>query len=270
MGQVEKFEGHLSRIELELALGVWARSKGIRMILSDIDDTLYFTQIKFTEQLRIAVARLVQGMGGEAEVWEQRLEKENNRLFVTHGVNPNRWTAVIDNLAERYGIRPEVGEEAKGALAEIYTRPLEMKPGVRQGLDFVRKTGAMMVVAVTHANQEWTWRKYENWGLSEYLQWKDIYIVNEDGHKGVKEWLAAMKYFRIAPKECLVIGDSPRSDILPALEAGAGAVAHVEGTTWSVHQLAMPPEVRQWKSFGDVCELGREVIRRRDGGGTGR
>jgi putative hydrolase of the HAD superfamily len=58
-----------------------------------------------------------------------------------------------------------------------------------------------------------------------------------------------------------MVGNSPRSDINPALEAGIGAVHIPHSNTWSFEQqeIADPERVVVLKSFGGLQKLFNEM-----------
>jgi len=103
--------------------------------------------------------------------------------------------------------------------------------------------------------------------MSEFLEWDWVYCIGVDGPKDATAWGEAMKYFRVRAENCLIVGDSPSSDIRPCLELGTPPrnTVLVDGLTWTVHISTLPDEVWQigrldqlpWLGHGEVLSLRR-------------
>jgi putative hydrolase of the HAD superfamily len=61
-----------------------------------------------------------------------------------------------------------------------------------------------------------------------------------------------------------MVGNSPRSDINPALEAGIGAIHVPHSNTWHLEheEIAEPEQVIVLNSFGELDEMFLQVKRR--------
>lgn len=261
MKQVERFD--VSPIEQELAFNRWCKQREIEMILMDGDDTLWKTRSIFIKQQERCYDFLAQQGILSREEWRLAIEKENDKLFETTGVNPMRWDMVIDSIS-KYGLTTTATDQAKSILRQIYNTPSEFIKDTEKGLEFLSRVEIQKGI-VTHANRGWTVRKYNWLNLERYFSWDDdIFIVNEDGHKTAQSWREAMEYFRVRPENCMVIGDSPRSDINPAIEIGVGTCMLVQNGSgiWSVHQHQIINEDIVWtiSSLDDVRHLGGEVV----------
>ena len=258
MRQVERWE--VSAIEQELAFGVWCRREGVKIVLLDGDDTVWKTGKVFGGQIDKCLELLAGTGTASREEWRKRFGEADSRSFERFGVNPKRWPRLIDELGE--GVLPEkVRKMAKEILVKMYTTPLELTDLAEEGLGFLKKTGVPMGI-VTHAGEEWTRRKYEWSRLERFMEWEDVFLVSEDGHKTAKSWQEAMGYFGVAARECLVVGDSPRADMNATTELGTRHCFLMgEGINWAVHQQPMDEEiVRRIETLNDLRWLGREVV----------
>lgn len=135
-----------------------------------------------------------------------------------------------------------------------------MLEGAEEGLTFIKKTGIPMGI-VTHASRKWTKKKFEWLNLDRFLVWDDVFVVNQDTHKTSKSWQEAIQYFRLKPSKCAVVGDSPRSDINPAWEAGVRHCFLVENPgLWSIHNQPVDPSVYKISHLGQIADavLGRK------------
>jgi len=239
--QVESF--HLSPIEKELNFVGWRQNRNIKLFLLDLDDTICDTQSVFNIQISKACNYLMHNSPLLSAIeWEKEIRNINDIYFEQYGVNPNRWNQVVDSLETRYLLHSGVSNHTKEIFQDIYTTPPEFKAGAKEGLDFFKKTDTSLAI-VTHANKNWTWRKYNWLGLNQYLSWDNIYIVNENGHKTAESWQEALDYFKSRASECAVVGDSPRSDINPASSIGIEHCFLINNSnSWSIHQQEVPSE----------------------------
>ncbi len=252
--QVETF--HLSPVEKELRFSDWCRNNHIQLFLLDLDDTICDTQSIFAEQISKACKYLVDNSPLlEKSGWEKEIRSINDKLFEQYGVNPSRWNLVVDRLSAKYLLHTKIDSHTKEIFKDIYTTPLQFKTGAKEGLDFFKKTDTPIAI-VTHANKDWTWRKYNWLGLNQYLDWDDIFIVDEDSHKTADSWQSALNYFKIKACKCTVVGDSPRSDINPATSIGINHSFLVKNSnSWTVQQQEVPEQTMIINNLSEIASI---------------
>jgi len=259
MKQVEKWE--VSPIEQELAFGVWCQRRGIERFLFDGDDTLWQTVPIFRKQIGKCLD-LLAGTGTlSREEWKIELETVNNRLFETIGVNPNRWHLVMDEL-EKKGLKKGVRDEAEGVLKQIYQTPPSFIEETEAGLAFIKRSGVPMGI-VTHANRAWTDKKFDWLDLGRFFEPDEVFTIDENKHKTAESWAEAIRYFGIEPRNCAVVGDSPRSDINPVGGLGVEQCFLIRNRypIWSVHQQEVNEDItREIGSVNDLRGVGREIV----------
>jgi len=63
--------------------------------------------------------------------------------------------------------------------------------------------------------------------------------------------------YNLRPEQTWMVGNSPRSDINPALEAGIGAIYVPHPNTWKleVEEIAEPEQMIILKRFGELSAL---------------
>jgi putative hydrolase of the HAD superfamily len=263
MKQVKEF--YVSPIEQELSFKAWRRENDIKKILVDGDDTVWMMEPIFSKQIEECCDRLAKTGIFDKEGWNRELETINDRLFEAHGVNPKNWDLVVEEMGV-FGLDHQTQSEAKDILAKIYQIPPQFIDETEKGLSFLKKTGVEFGI-VTHANVEWTKLKFDTLGLDKFMSWEDVYIVDENGHKTKESWRAAMEYFKVKPENCLVVGNSPRSDINPVTELGVRHSFLVQNnySLWSPHQQPVDKtKTRGIKSINDLRYLGQEIIHRKN------
>lgn len=248
----------LSPVEKELRFKEWCQRNGVKRFLFDGDDTLWSTGIIFRQFLSQSYDYLSSITAVPQKVWEDRISQIDNNFFEKYGVNFERYNFVMEELAGVYNLPESVWLHASSILKQIYYTPPKFLEGAEKTLDFIKKTKEPFGI-VTHANHDWTARKYHWLNLKRFLDWDDIFIIDENGHKTEAEWKKATEYFGCQPNEVVVVGDSPRSDINPAQKLGVRHLFLVEGSIprWSIHNQEIDPQVMVIK---DLTGLISQVI----------
>ena len=207
----------------------------------DLDDTLIPTSWVFEQQMQ-AYAQFVSdrmGSGGTDRVWEG-LKRVNNEVYKEMAVNPKRWEEVVSRLAGELGEPAEEFVAGLNILGQIYDIRLAFHAGAEGILKGFSEAGLPMGI-VTHANAEWTRRKIGWLGLTQYVALEDVYIVNEDKHKGPEDWGRAMERRGFDPVKTGVVGDSLPGDIIAAHRAGVRRKFYVP-SPWSVYSQGEVPQ----------------------------
>ncbi len=235
---------------------MWCAKHDIKRFLFDLDDTICSTRHLFSEALSEAADLLSLHAPHQTRAdWLTYIEEINNRLFEQIGVNPIRWNFVVNEMAAKNRFQKGLEGEMKQIFKKIYTTPLKMQDGAEEGLQIVKNTGIPIGI-VTHANRDWTNQKYAWLNLERFVRPDQVYIVSEDGHKTSESWLQAMHYFKVKPAQCAVVGDSPRSDIIPAQTVGVKHCFLVENSAiWSIHNLPVSQEVVRIKTLKQIAEV---------------
>jgi len=234
----------------------WCKKEGIERFLFDLDDTICSTREIFKsaiEEVCDLLSSTDRSLGKDE--WRNEVKAINNRLFEKVGVNPNRWNLLVDELSEKYKLANDIGDELRKVFQGIYLKPPSMKEGAEEGLMFIKRAG-LAIGIVTHANREWTLRKYEWLNLGIIVGWEEIFLVDENFHKTEKAWLEAIEYFGLKPETCAVVGDSPRTDINPAKRAGVRHCFLVEGQDlWEIHNQPVEPSVWRIRTLTEIPEI---------------
>ena len=218
-----KEKGQEFQVEVERAKE-YLKNEGIEMVLFDMDSTLVKTSEGFQKHIRI----FTDWIAGES-----RLEKEE-----VHG----RFMEIMIGLKSELSVKPEIsrvvadmvrrwcGVEENGKyegavekLMEIYMDPFEECEGASEVVDLVARTGVRMGV-VTIAGEEWTRRK-----IGKYFNgmFEGYYCIDPAGRKDTMAWERGLERFEVLPEKVMIVGDSWKSDVLPALELGVKKIVWV-------------------------------------------
>ena len=201
----------------------------------DADDTLWHNETIF----RLTHDRFVGLLAehGDRATIEARLaetEKRNLRLY-GYGVKGFTLSMIETAMELTGGEAPgSVVREILAAGREMLAHPVETLPGVDEALAALAERYRLILITKGDLmDQE---RKLAASGLGDLFA--AVEIVSEKD-RGTYERVFARH--GTGPAEAVMAGNSMKSDVLPALEAGAWAVHIPYPITWA-HELADAPE----------------------------
>jgi putative hydrolase of the HAD superfamily len=201
----------------------------------DADDTLWHNETLF-RLTHDRFADLLADHGDRAAI-EARLaetEKRNLRLY-GYGIKGFTLSMIETAMELTDGQAPaSVVREILAAGREMLAHPVETLPGVDEAL--ARLSERYRLVLVTKGDLLDQERKLAASGLGELFA--AVEIVSEKDRSTYDRVFAR---HGTGPAEAVMAGNSMKSDVLPALEAGAFAVHIPYAITWA-HELAEAPE----------------------------
>jgi putative hydrolase of the HAD superfamily len=113
---------------------------------------------------------------------------------------------------------------------EMRDHPVQLLPGVTAVLDTLTPHYTLMLITKGDLFEQES--KIARSGIADRFRW--IEVVSE---KEAPTYAALLQKYAIPPQRFLMVGNSPRSDILPVLEIGATAV-HIPAPTWAYEQIS--------------------------------
>ena len=201
----------------------------------DADDTLWHNETIF----RLTHARLVALLadhGDEATIAARMAETEKRNLRL-YGYGVKGFTlSMIETAMELTGgeAPAAVVREILAAGREMLAHPVETLPGVDEAL--ARLSERYRLVLITKGDLLDQERKLAASGLGDLFA--AVEIVSEKDRSTYDRVFAR---HGTGAAEAVMAGNSMKSDVLPALEAGAFAVHIPYHVTWA-HELAEAPE----------------------------
>ena len=112
------------------------------------------------------------------------------------------------------------------ALLQLPATPL---PGVERTLRILKERGTWRMVCFTKGELQDQENKLKRSGLLQYFD--DVEITSD---KSQREFLALCEHQNVHPSQLLMVGNSLKSDIAPALAIGAWAVHIPFHVTWQL------------------------------------
>ncbi len=215
----------------------------------DADDTLWHNETIF----RLTHARFVDLLDdhGDAETIETRLAEVERRNLRLYGYGVKGFTlSMIETAMELCdgGAPPEVVREILAAGREMLAHPVETLPGVDETI--AELSDRYRLILITKGDLLDQERKLAASGLGE--RFAAVEIVSE---KDRATYDRVFSRHGTGPAEAVMAGNSMKSDVLPAIAAGAFGVHIPYAVTWA-HELADAPENEpRYVSLARIAEL---------------
>ncbi|HZR30484.1 MAG TPA: HAD family hydrolase [Terriglobales bacterium] len=212
------------------------RSNGAQTLLVDADDTLWENNIYFERAIAQFISFLNHQDFSPQQVREvlNQVERES---ILSHGYGLHSFAHSLVTTFERLSVEPItplLHETIHGFAHTIAERPVELLPGVLETLGYLAEKHHLILLT-KGAMAEQT-GKVERSGLKEYFAAVEIVAEkNESTYRSI-----AIKY-ALTPESTWMVGNSPRSDINPALSAGLNAVFVPHDNTWVLEHEDLAP-----------------------------
>jgi putative hydrolase of the HAD superfamily len=199
----------------------------IKLICLDADDTLWHNMRHFDDAERALYALLQPFV--ELGIAQQQLEAVEARNLKLYGYGAKSFTlSMIETAIELGGDKLPMHAVADilSAGRRLLAHPVELLPGVMETLDALSSRGKL--VLVTKGDLLHQEGKLAASGLGKCFA--AIEIVSDKTPDTFRRLCAQHS---VEPAQVVMAGDSLRSDVVPALDAGAWAALVPYELTWS-------------------------------------
>jgi putative hydrolase of the HAD superfamily len=219
-------------------------------LIIDADDTLWENNIYFERAFEKFVAFLDHSSLTARQVRDalDEIEDANNRIHGYGSLNFGRnLRQCYQRLAER-DVREEDLKIVLGFAERILDCPMEVIPGVPETLEYLAPRHDLTLFTMGHPEEQKL--KIDRSGLGGYFA--HTAIVREKDAAAYRD-LAERR--GMAPERTWMIGNSPKSDINPALAAGLNAVFVPHAHTWVLEKQEIEPgqgRLLVVERFGDL------------------
>jgi len=224
-------------------------------LLIDADDTLWENNIYFERAIAAFIGFLDHKEYSPAQV-RSALNAVERETIQAHGYGLSSFTHSLVRCFERLSPAPvteEKRERVRSFARTIAEQEIELLPGVAETLaELAGRHHLILMTKGDHAEQA---DKLARSGLARHFA--AVEIVEE---KDPATYRAVIACHELAPHTSWMIGNSPKSDINPALAAGLHAVFLFHKDTWVLEhaEVAAPPEGQhliELDSFAGLSEL---------------
>lgn len=218
----------------------------IKLICLDADDTLWHNERHF----QAALQRLAEIVPNFADA-RPLLEETEHRNIPAYGFGVKGFTlSVLETAAHVMGPVLD-GAHVQRIIAvgkDLLAHPVELLDGIALALDELHARAPLVLVTKGDLLHQET--KLAASGLGE--RFASLQIVSD---KRSEAFTSIFKRHAIIPDEAIMIGDSLRSDILPALEAGAYAAYIPHPLAWSFEVRAEPAGNPRYRRVAHMREI---------------
>jgi putative hydrolase of the HAD superfamily len=218
----------------------------------DADDTLWRHE-DFYHQTEERLLALLVEHGDPAELSLRLLDIERRNLPL-YGYGVKAFTlSMIEMAIEASGGRAPAAliEEILAAGRELLRHPIEIFPHVRETLGEL--AGAYRLVLITKGDLFDQERKLEESGLGDFFD--AVEIVSD---KKAATYARLFTRHADGPERAMMVGNSLKSDIIPAIEAGGWGVHVPHAFTWAMESAEPPltaPRFRRLEHLGELVGL---------------
>jgi putative hydrolase of the HAD superfamily len=221
-------------------------------LLIDADDTLWENNVYFERAIVAFISYLDHHEYSPAEV-RKALNAVERETILAHGYGLTSFTRSLVTCFERLSPVPVSEEKAErilGFARSIAEQEIELLPGVAETLAELAKCHRLILM--TKGNEAEQADKLARSGLSSYFS--AVEIVAEKDPATYRE---VIHRHELAPHTSWMIGNSPKSDINPALAAGLHAIFLFHKDTWVLEhaEIDAAPQGQQLLELDSFAKL---------------
>jgi putative hydrolase of the HAD superfamily len=221
-------------------------------LLIDADDTLWENNTYFERAIDDFISFLNHRERSPAEVREILNNVERDAIII-HGYGLHSFAHSLIKTFEHLSVEPltpALHETIHGFAHTIAAQPVQLLPRVEETLQYLAERHAL--VLVTKGDWQEQSGKIERSGVKKYF--RSVEVVAE---KDSAIYHSIVRKYVLQSDRTWMIGNSPKSDINPALRAGINAVFIPHDDTWILEheELDQPEPTGQLlalKTFSDL------------------
>ena len=205
-------------------------------LLIDADDTLWENNVYFER----AIAGFISFLNHHEFSPEQVREVLNDverECIVTHGYGLHSFAHALVATFDRLSVvpvTPELHAQILTFAHSIADHPIEFLSEVPETLEYLSKRHRLILVTKGAVPEQAG--KVERSGIRKYFP--EIEIL---GEKDLAAYTRILQQFNLDRRTTWMVGNSPKSDINPALAAGLHAVFVPHGDTWILEHEEINP-----------------------------
>lgn len=223
-------------------------------LLIDADDTLWENNIYFERAIADFISFLNHRERSAAEVREI-LDDVEREAIATHGYGLHSFTHALVKTFERLSVEPltpALHETIHGFARTIAEQPLQLLPHVSETLAYLQERHRLILMTKGDLREQSG--KVERSGIKHHFS--AVEVVAE---KDPAVYRAVVAKHNLNAGSTWMIGNSPKSDINPALRAGINAIFIPHDDTWILEHEELeaaqsPQQLLTLENFGELAE----------------
>jgi putative hydrolase of the HAD superfamily len=212
-------------------------------LIIDADDTLWENNVFFDRAITNFISQL-EYLGYTPDYVRHILNETERRNIRQHGYGVRSFRRSLEETYLKLAgnmARREVVKGIEQTAAELENTPPQILEGVPETLAYLAKRHRLILLAKGEAAEQAG--KVERSGLQSYFDAIEI-VIDKDNSM----FKRLIEQFKIVKSQGWMVGNSPATDINPALQSGLNAVFIPHAATWAVDKAEVE------------CGVGRLVI----------
>ncbi|MCP4826133.1 MAG: HAD family hydrolase [Shimia sp.] len=223
--------------------------KTLTTVAFDADDTLWHTE-RFFRLTQAKFAALLADFTAPDHLEARLLAAERRNVghygFGTKGFVLSMIETAIEVTEER--VPASVISELMACGREMLQHPIELLPHAKEVVETLSQTHRLLLITKGDLlDQE---RKVAQSGLGDLFEWVEIV-----SHKTADTYTSAFNSYGDGPNRALMVGDSMKSDIVPALSVGSWAAHVPNGPAWALEKAEAPKENPRFVALSSLSEI---------------
>lgn len=199
-------------------------------LVFDADDTLWDSNVYFLEAEAEFIEAMVAAGAGAPETVRAAIRRCELEIIRSHGYGREPYVVLMRQVAAELapdGVREVLGTAVERIGGHLLNRNCELLPGVAATLAELAERHRLALF--TKGRRDEQLRKLERSGLGPHFSYVEV-----PAEKDVAAYRRLVEAAALEPARTFMIGNSPRSDINPALRAGLRAVLIPHPHTWEL------------------------------------
>lgn len=223
----------------------------------DMDNTLIETQALY-EEAHAALALFIQGAGPfEAGDIIRHTREEEAKLFSRYGYGKEMLPHAFENALLHYVPDATEAEKAiaRNIANDVYARQAVPKKGAMEAVG--RISAVTKTYLVTVGDEDVQNRRIETLPCRGHFA--KIYVVSKKDTDTYRDILADIG---VDAADAVMIGDSLKSDIMPAIDAGMKAI-HIPANNWQAREMTGATLPAGARVMQEILEAADEITGQR-------
>lgn len=233
----------------------------IKAIFIDMDDTLIVNEVLY-DTARAMLYGYLSGYGVMHNELEETIDRIDAELYKEHGYSRQRYPATYEAVLRHFipDADAEMVTTVRGFAEKVFQTVAPAKPGVAEALEILQSRYPVYVV--TAGDMEVQKFRLANLPFKDAI--RQAFIVEMKSPDVFKQIARKLK---IKPENIVMIGDSVKSDVQPAVAAGMRGVVIDAKTSGSYHPMHAGVDSSLPEGgyrFSSLLELARHIERTGD------
>jgi putative hydrolase of the HAD superfamily len=217
------------------------------LVVWDGDDTLWETEPLY-DLTRAQVRAFLESQGFDGQNWERRQRALDLQRVPTLGFSKSRFPGSCVLAYEELALdSPELAKQVESLAEQVFEMIAPLFPDALEVLTSVRRVSTSMVLA-TKGDREVQIRRVLTSGVADLF---DAILIPSEKDEHLFSSLLTM--FNASPNRSLSIGNSQRSDILPAASVGM-RTAWLDRYVWDHEKSGLHHGRASFESLTDVWD----------------